>query len=351
MKLSWRRLVFFALLMFIVPFMIVYSTNKNGPTQILPASQPEPPTETPAQQENPASSELNLATGPFTYVTGHNKETYTMLYYPDRQSLRLVPVAKRLSGYEPSLEEALAALLDANYAPPGLNKPAFRPGTRLLSVGVIGSTAIIDFGEGLLPKKAASNDVSLIIKTVENVARQFPYEKLEIRVNGKRVEALPQGMENPVSLINRPTDSYVVYRPLITNGLVYLYPETVDEPSVPAKLVNGVLDSLSRNVADLSKKVYISPEVRLLSASVQNGQVTLNFNRALQDNFAEFAKQFTNRQMAENFFFDAIILSLTEMPGIQEVRFLVEGKQVNSLNNPTVGNFTFARPKNINPVN
>lgn len=352
MNLSGRRLIFFAFLVFIVPLMLVYSFNKSGHNQkIQPVGQPELPKETAVQEEDFTASEPISATGPFTYVTGHNKETYTTLYYPDRQSLRLVPVAKRLSSYEPSLEEALAALLDGNYAPAGLNKSALGPDNRLLSAGVVGRTAILDFSQEFAPNIADSKDELLIIKTIENVARQFPYEKLEIRVNGKRLNVLPQGMENPISLTNRSTDCYTVYRPLLTDGLIYLYPEIVDEPPAPAKQVNDFLDSFSRDVVDMGKKIYISPDVKLLSASVQNGQVTLAFNRALQDNFSEFAKQFTNRQMAENFFFDTIVLTLTEMPGIQEVKFLVDGKQVNSLNNPSVGNFVFARPRNINPVN
>lgn len=350
MKLPWRRLVFFGLLMFIVPFLIVYSNTKNGRTITQPASQPEPLKETVTREESPPETDVNLKTGPLIYVTGHNKETYTLLYYPDRQMQRLVPVAKRLSGYEPTLEEALAALLDRNYAPPGLGKTAFFPGTQLLSVGVNGNTAIVDFNEYLLPAKADEDTRQLIVKTVENVARQFPYEKLEIRVKGKRLTVLPRGLENPVTLNRRSAESYTVYRPLIAEGLVYLYPETVDEEPVPVKVVDAFLDSLSRDVTN-TQNIYISSEVRVLSVTVRNGQATLNFNRALQDSFDNYAKQFSNRQMAENFFFDALILSLTEIPGVGEVRFQVEGKQVNSLNNPSVGNYLFARPKNVNPVN
>ncbi|MFZ5640024.1 MAG: GerMN domain-containing protein [Bacillota bacterium] len=349
MKLPWRRIVFLALLMFIVPFMIVYSTTKND-RKVKPISQPKPPNETVAE-EKPADT--SRAAGPLTYVTAHNKETYTLLYYPDRESARLIPVAKRLSGYEPGLEEALSALFDKNYAPPGLNKSALSPDTRLLSVGANGNTAVVDFSDRLLSDQADSSAALLAINTIAKVAQQFPYEKLDIKMNGKRLNAsLQAGLaENPLNLRQRPTDSYVFYRPLVTGGLVYLYPETVEEPPAPAKVVNGFLNSLSGDTADMYKKIYISPDVRLLSAAVQNGQATLNFNRALQDHFNEFAKQFSNRQMAENFFFDAVILSLTEIPEIQEVRFLIDGEQINSLNNPSVGNYLFTRPKNINPVN
>lgn len=351
MKLSWHRLVFFALLMFIIPYMIVYSTTKpESRRQVQPAAQPKV-AEEPAVEEK-AVSEMKQKTGPFMYVTGHNKEIYTMLYYPGRQSSVLVPVAKRISGYEPGLEEALSALLNRDYAPPGLNKTLFNPDTRLLNVGVKGNTVIVDFNEGLIAGNADGNVSPMIVRAIENVARQFPYDALEIRVNGKPLAATSAGIENGLVILNRrPTDSYIVYRPLVTEGLVYLYPEVIAGSAVPAQVVNDFLKLLSKDVADMYKEVYISPEVRLLSASAQNGQVTLNFNQALLDKFNTYAKQFSNRQMAENFFFDAVIFSLTDIPGVQEVIFLVEGKQVNSLKNPVAGDFSFARPKNINPVN
>jgi spore germination protein GerM len=349
MKMPWRRIVFFALLMFIVPFLIAYSATKND-RKVKPVSQPKPPNATVAE-EKPVDP--NQSSGPLTYVTAHNKETYTMLYYPDRESARLIPVAKRLSGYEPGLEEALAALFDKNYAPPGLNKSAFSPDARLLSVGANGNTAVIDFGDRLPYDHSDSSAALLAVNAVAKVAQQFPYEKLEIKMNGKRPDAslLSVLAENPLNLRQKTTDSYVFYRPMVTGSLVYLYPETVEGPPAPAKAVNGFLNSLTGDMTDMYKKIYISPEVRLVSAQVQNGQAILNFNRALQDRFNEFAKQFSNRQMAENFFFDAVILSLTEIPGIQEVRILIEGKQINSLNNPSIGDYLFTRPKNINPVN
>lgn len=352
MKLPWRRLAFFALLLFIVPYMVVYSATKNDrPKPEQPGAQPDAPKIAEKEQEAAVKPDVVRNTGPFTYVTGHNKETYTLLYYPDRQVAGLAPVAKRISEYEPGLEEALMVLLDGNYAPPGLNKPAFMPGTRLLSVGVNGNTAIVDFNERLLPDNAGAKARMLIVQTIEHVARQFAYDKLELRINGKRLENLPEMAENPVSLTKRPADSYIVYRPLITEGLIYLFPVNVGGQPAPERIVNDFLQSLSKDVSDMYSKVYISPEVKLLSASVRDGLVTLNFNRGLQDKFGEFAKQFYNRQMAENFFFDSIIMSLTEVGGIREVRFMVDGKQVNSLNNPSVGNYTFGRPRNVNPVN
>ncbi len=352
MKISWRRIVFFALLVFIVPYMIVYSVTKNNNgKRIQPALMPE--VSGAAVVEQASQPDAKPQDGPITYITGHNKAGYTLLLYPDRKLQTLIPVARRISGYETDFEEALASLLDGEYAPPGLNKPAIRPGTQLLSVGLTGSTAIVDFNGQLLPAKAEAAVSSMILNTVTEVARQFPYEKLEIRVNGKRLITGPDtGLaENPVNLKLKHENSYVVYRPLLADGRVYLYPSNKAGKAAPTQVVNDFLGGLSKYAYDMYTKVYISPEVRLLSAEVQDGRVTLNFNRALQEDFDEFAKQFLNRQMAENFFFDALVLSLTQEPVIREVRFMVEGKPINSLINPGTGDYSFARPRNINPIN
>lgn len=68
----------------------------------------------------------------------------------------------------------------------------------------------------------------------------------------------------------------------------------------------------------------IPPESKLLSVEVSNGLATLNFSQELQT-------KHSGGSTGERMTIYSLVNSLTEIPGIQKVQLLIEGKKLDSL--------------------
>ncbi|MGI6263496.1 MAG: GerMN domain-containing protein [Succiniclasticum sp.] len=114
-----------------------------------------------------------------------------------------------------------------------------------------------------------------------------------------------------------------VYR-VQKNGDTHLIPETVKYAPGTKTLAEAAMDALV-NTAPTSKKLMnVFPKgTKVLGVKVDGDTATVNFNKA----FASRGQGSYNEMMMVN----AVVCTLTELKGIKQVRFLVEGKPIDTI--------------------
>lgn len=76
---------------------------------------------------------------------------------------------------------------------------------------------------------------------------------------------------------------------------------------------------------------------KLLSSAIQNGVATLNLSK-------EFQKNFTGGSAGEEMTYFSIVNSLTSLPNIESVQFLLEGEKLDAI----LGNYATTKPMKRN---
>ena len=165
-----------------------------------------------------------------------------------------------------------------------------------------------------------------------------PTEKL----TGKKGEVKDvTGQKNPVTTVvkdpNPLTKEFVVYR-VQKNGEEILIPEKVRYAAGKKSREEGALDALihtdpvSKQLMDL-----FPPGTDVRSVKVEGDTATVDFNQ----NFASQGQgSFTERMMV-----NAVVCTLTEFPEIKKVKFLVEGKDIDTIS----GHMDLLEPLKRNP--
>jgi germination protein M len=120
---------------------------------------------------------------------------------------------------------------------------------------------------------------------------------------------------------------------------MYLLPEqrnvTIGEGE---SIEETVVRELIKGPSGAGLKRTIPPETSLLSLSIENGVAGVNFSKDIQDSrYGDSA--------GESMLVYSIVNSLTELPGINQVQILVEGKKIESL----YGHIGAAEPLEPNP--
>lgn len=98
-----------------------------------------------------------------------------------------------------------------------------------------------------------------------------------------------------------------------------LIPEVRTVPATQT-LPEVVLKELIKGPRDPENKISPIPQgTKLISLSIQNNQAEVNFSR-------EFKEKYPLGSAAENFLIYSIVNTLTELPEVEEVRFLADGQ-------------------------
>ncbi len=120
---------------------------------------------------------------------------------------------------------------------------------------------------------------------------------------------------------------------------MYLLPEqrkvTIGEGE---SIEEAVVRELIKGPSGAGLKRTIPPETSLLSLSTENGVAGVNFSKGIQDSRY-------GGSAGESMLIYSIVNSLTELPGINQVQILVEGKKIESL----YGHIGAAEPLEPNP--
>jgi spore germination protein GerM len=165
-----------------------------------------------------------------------------------------------------------------------------------------------------------------------------PTEKL----TGKQGEVKDvTGQKNPVTTElkdpNPLTKEFVVYR-VQKNGEEILIPEKVRYAAGKKSREEGALEALI-NTDPVSKQLtnLFPPGTQVISVKVSNDLATVDFNQ----NFASRGQGSFNERMMVN----AVVCALTEFPEIKKVKFLVEGKEIDTIS----GHMDLLDPLTRNP--
>ncbi|HZG70490.1 MAG TPA: GerMN domain-containing protein, partial [Chondromyces sp.] len=183
-------------------------------------------------------------------------------------------------------------------------------------------------------------------------------ENIELRVNGQSLKEMPvNGMAlNPEGLtresgINIDTEDAVDVANTRPLTVYYMAQEEEDFYYVPVtkRVSNAEGDNIMAAVEELVEGPSHSselvseflPDAQLLEEPiVQDGKVTLNFNKSILGSFED--------KMISESLLNALVLSLTEQPGIKSVAVKVDGesKLVTEKGKPVSESVT--RPENVN---
>ena len=165
-----------------------------------------------------------------------------------------------------------------------------------------------------------------------------PTEKL----TGKQGEVKDvTGQKNPVTTVvkdpNPLTKEFVVYR-VQKNGEEILIPEKVRYAAGKKTREEAALDALI-HTDPVSKQLtnLFPPGTDVHSVKVQGDTATVDFNQ----NFASRGQgSYTERMMV-----NAVVCTLTEFPDIKKVKFLVDGKEIDTIS----GHMDLLDPLTRNP--
>ncbi|OQA00194.1 MAG: Sporulation and spore germination [Planctomycetes bacterium ADurb.Bin412] len=99
-----------------------------------------------------------------------------------------------------------------------------------------------------------------------------------------------------------------------------------------------IIKELIKGPSDPSLKRTIPPETAILSLSVENGVASVDFSKGIQDSRY-------GGSAGESMLIYSIVNSLAQLPEINQVQILVEGKKIESL----YGHIGIIRPLSPNP--
>ena len=178
----------------------------------------------------------------------------------------------------------------------------------------------------------------LVIVLLSVLSGCEPTEKL----TGKKGEVKDvTGQKGSVTAVvkdpNPMTKEFVVYR-VQKNGEEILIPETVRYAAGKKTREEGALDALIHTDPVSKQLTNLFPagtDVR--SVKVDGDMVTVDFNQ----NFASKGQGSFNERMMVN----AVVCTLTEFPEIKKVKFLVEGKDIDTIS----GHMDLLDPLKRNP--
>ncbi|MDQ0161150.1 GerMN domain-containing protein [Bacillus alveayuensis] len=198
-------------------------------------------------------------------------------------------------------------------------------------------TAIVDFSKEFTEYKP--EDEQKILQAITWTLTQFDtINKVKIWVNGHELKEMPVNgtpIDEGVSRqdgINMASSSVVditnthpltVYYLAEQEGKIYYVPVTKrvsnEEKDDVAAAVNELIKGPELTTGLLNE---FQPGVKLLEDPIyENGQVTLNFNEAIYSSFEEEKKIISNNIL------NALVLTVTEQPGVESVVLQVNGKQ------------------------
>lgn len=148
--------------------------------------------------DNQKSREKTSATnnGGVTVNTGENKpktQQEVTVYFPNKAGDKLLSAKRKIKGEAP-VEEIVSLILegpDENERTAGMVRP-FPKGVKLLGVAVRDKIASVDFSGELTKefKGGSTGEIMLASSLVNTLAKRPEIEKVQMLVEGKRIESL-----------------------------------------------------------------------------------------------------------------------------------------------------------------
>lgn len=231
-------------------------------------------------------------------------------------------------------------------------------GTEVLGTNLKGHTLIVDFSKEF--KSYKPEDEKKILEAVTWTATQFNgVNHVKIRINGVNQHVMPvnktvigkdgasraDGINEETGNVVDVTGSQAVtlYFPAQAGDHYYYVPVTTRTDGDKSKItaaVNGLINGSTENSGLLN---VFGSKVKLVSdPTIEDGVVTLNFNKAIYSNAKK--KTISDEEL------NSLVLSLTAQDGIKKVAIQVDGNPSVKTEAGQVISKPVSRPKDVNTV-
>lgn len=218
-------------------------------------------------------------------------------------------------------------------------------GTRLLELKVDNKQATVNFSKEFARFPGVMAESFVVISVVNTLADLPEIEKVLILVEGKELIA-PSG--NPygplgrydIEKINRDLNKVAVTLYFTGENAMYLEPEVREVQKDGRPLEQIVVEELIKGPTKPGLFRTIPEGTKLLSIEVKDGIAYVNFSK-------EFKENHWGGSTGEAHTINSVVNSLTELPGIEKVQFLIEGKKEDTLAGHMIFDEPFSRNENI----
>lgn len=284
------------------------------------------------------------------------------VYLLDHAKRFVVPYVLSINKTEGIAREVLQSLVanhDNELALAGteFNLP-FPEGTTILGMTIRDRVAIIDFSDEFLNFADATHERLAVDALLYTLTEFENIDQVELRVSGTTVTTLPSGSQlpNPFARAERPlnleiasdvTDLTLGTRVKLyfssvgpSGGLIYFVPVTRQITPQNDPLAAVVLELIQGPAAGGSLHPDIPVSTELRSVKLEDGIVYVDFSNDLIS--------YGGGSAAENAMLGALILSLTEIPGVNGVKISING-QIPMLPEGTDISQPVTRPIFVNP--
>lgn len=260
----------------------------------------------------------------------------TVLYYKDNENF-LVPVMRYIPKEDLGIAKtAISALIYSPETAQDLNAAGLIPtipmGTKINGAVIKDNgLAIIDFSKEFLNFSSQKAE-ELGIKAVVYTLTEFPNIKsVEIRVDGRMVEEMPQGtvaesgmkrteinLQAVENLGEKLSKVVVYYHKKGSGSYSYFVPVTKLVSDIENKAEAAINALLEGPLEKSSLNNPFPEDTRLLGVQVNNGTAYVNFSEQILTKKGDKA--------AENAMIKAVALTLKEFPEVSKAKIFVNGK-------------------------
>ncbi len=336
----------------ILPLLLVLALT--GCSLLWPSVNTQPP------EENPDHKSGSFL--PTVIPTAGENTRLRTVYLLDHASRYLVPYVLSVQKTEGIAREVLSRLVDNPENATALVGTEFHlpfpEGTTILGMTIRDGLAIVDLSKEFLNFRDATHERLAVDALLYTLTEFDNVDRVELRVAGHPITTLPSGLSlpNPFSRAERPLNLEIASE--ITDpsqgtqvklyftsvgpagGLIYFVPITRQILPQNDPLAAVVLELIKGPAvgSGLNGDIPVSTELR--SIKMEDGIVYVDFSSELTS--------YGGGTAAENAMLGSLVLSLTEIPGVNGVKITING-QTPMLPEGTDVSRPVSRPIFVNP--
>ncbi len=308
---------------------------------------------------------VNQPTGSFVPsvipTSGTNQGLHTV-YLMDFQGRFLVPYVLGVENAEGIAKAVLARMVDNPENASALAGTEFRlplpAGTEVLGMTIRDGLGVIDLSPEFLEFADAKHERLAIDAVLYTMTEFSTIDRIELRVAGHPIGKLPSGQQLSVVLSRADRDLNLEVSSRVTDvslgskvhlyfsasgetgGLVYFVPVTRVIPNNTDQLTAAVLELLSGPSTESGLVANLPQTAELRSVSMSGDTVHVDFSSGLTG--------YGGGSTAEQAMIGSLLLTLTEVAGVENVKITIEGQTPN-LPEGTDLSRPVSRPTFVNP--
>ncbi len=294
-------------------------------------------------------------------ATGDSLRLRTV-YLLDHQGRYLVPYVLSISKVEGIAKETLHRLVQSGENTQGLAGTDLQlplpAGTTVLGLTIRDSLAIVDFSPEFLSFRDAAHERLAIDAVLYTMTEFQNVDQVEIRVSGRPLEQLPSGITLSLPITRAVRDLNLEISPSVAdpaNGtkvklyfsaagpsgeFIYFVPVTRVIPNTTDSVAAAVLELVRGPLQGSGLYADLPTNAELRSAQLIGDSACIDFSPGLLS--------YGGGATAEQAMLGALVLTLTEVPGVSSVKITVNGQAPNMPEGTDVS-LPVMRPIFVNP--